>query len=377
MNKSEETPARDPVEMVADALLYEGYLLYPYRLSSVKNRKRWNFGVLYPQSYVIQQEGCDSSFSQTECLLSGDQHSWIRIKLRFLQSETDEVIARDFSTPTLILKDLMKDKSTLSFRFGRLTGNLTVALVQHPLAYQLTVRVENTVSFKGSDREEALKYSFISAHLILTAQAATFFSLIDPPESVAELTTQCRNIGSWPVLAGRKDQARCMLASPIILYDYPQIATQSPGDLFDSTEIDEILSLRILTLSEAEKAEIRKTDERARRLLERTEALSQEQLSNLHGAFLQQPKIAFKKGDRVRLRPKGRTDILDIALDGKIAIVESIQQDFEDQIYLSVVVEDDPGKDLGLEGKPGHRFFFRLQEVERLEEIKNDSAALQ
>ena len=76
-----------------------------------------------------------------------------------------------------------------------------------------------------------------------------------------------------------------MLSSPIILYDYPQIAAESAGDLFDSTEIDEILTLRIMTLSDDEKREIRSVDSRARELLERTETLPAEQFMKLHGAM--------------------------------------------------------------------------------------------
>jgi hydrogenase maturation protease len=76
-----------------------------------------------------------------------------------------------------------------------------------------------------------------------------------------------------------------MLSSPIILYDYPQIAPESPGDLFDGAEIDEILSLRIMTMTEEEKQEMRESDDRARRILERTETLPEEQLMKLHGAL--------------------------------------------------------------------------------------------
>jgi hydrogenase maturation protease len=76
-----------------------------------------------------------------------------------------------------------------------------------------------------------------------------------------------------------------MLSSPIILYDYPQIAPESAGDLFEGTEIDEILALRILTLTEAEKHEMRQGDERARQILERTEALPEEQFLKLHGVL--------------------------------------------------------------------------------------------
>ena len=74
--------------------------------------------------------------------------------------------------------------------------------------------------------------------------------------------------------------------------------------------------------------------------------------------------IELRPGDRVRLRPAGRADIFDIALAGKIATIASIEQDFENRIHLAVTVDDDPGRDLGMEGKPGHRFFFALDEVE-------------
>jgi hydrogenase maturation protease len=76
-----------------------------------------------------------------------------------------------------------------------------------------------------------------------------------------------------------------MLSSPIILYDYPEVAAESPGDLFDATEIDEILTLRILTLTEEEKREMRESGDHARRILARTETLPEEQLMKLHGAL--------------------------------------------------------------------------------------------
>lgn len=75
---------------------------------------------------------------------------------------------------------------------------------------------------------------------------------------------------------------------------------------------------------------------------------------------------AVRAGDRVRLRPRRRADILDIALDGKTAIVAAIEQDFEGRVHLAVLVEDDPGRDLGADRQIGHRFFFRADEVEPL-----------
>jgi len=74
----------------------------------------------------------------------------------------------------------------------------------------------------------------------------------------------------------------------------------------------------------------------------------------------------IRQGDRVRLQPRGRADILDLALVGKTAIVEAIEQDFDGRAWLAVILEDDPGKDLGLLRQPGHRFFFSPEEVEPL-----------
>jgi hypothetical protein len=74
--------------------------------------------------------------------------------------------------------------------------------------------------------------------------------------------------------------------------------------------------------------------------------------------------VDLRPGDRVRLWPLGRADILDLALEGKTATIESIEQDFEGRVYLAVTVDDDPGRDLGAQRKPGHRFFFGVEEVE-------------
>jgi len=78
--------------------------------------------------------------------------------------------------------------------------------------------------------------------------------------------------------------------------------------------------------------------------------------------------VELKPGDRVRLNPLGRADIMDLALQSKIATIDAIEQDFEDRIYLAVTVDDDPGRDLGHHRQPGHRFFFGVEEVELLAE---------
>ncbi|HEY1760148.1 MAG TPA: hypothetical protein VGG72_32545 [Bryobacteraceae bacterium] len=76
--------------------------------------------------------------------------------------------------------------------------------------------------------------------------------------------------------------------------------------------------------------------------------------------------VEFATGDRVRLRPKEGGDIMDLALAGKIGIIESIEQDYEGNAHVAIVMDDDPGKDLGMLRQPGHRFFFRAEEIEPL-----------
>jgi hydrogenase maturation protease len=127
--------------------------------------------------------------------------------------------------------------------------------------------------------------SLISTHTILGVENGKFVSQIDPPDRLKNLAAECCNQGTWPVLIGEEGERDTMLSSPIILYDYPQIAPESPGGLFDGTEIDEILSLRILTMTDDEKREMRQSDERAREILERTESMPPEQFMKLHGVL--------------------------------------------------------------------------------------------
>jgi hydrogenase maturation protease len=125
----------------------------------------------------------------------------------------------------------------------------------------------------------------VSVHSILEVTGGSFISLLDPPEEFRDAAQSCQNIGCWPVLAGEEGKTDLMLSSPIILYDYPEIAPESSGDLFDGCEIDEILALRILTLTDNEKQEVREGDARARHILERTESLPPEHFQKLHGAM--------------------------------------------------------------------------------------------
>ena len=154
--------------------------------------------------------------------------------------------------------------------------------------YRLTVRVENRTRLEAGPPMTATGRCCRRSSRRIRSSASRngeFVSLIDPPEPLRSLAAACSNVGTWPVLVGAAGQTDTMLSSPIILYDYPQIAPESPGDLFDATEIDEILTLRILTLTDDEKRAMAALDGRGKALLERTEALAREQLMGLHGTF--------------------------------------------------------------------------------------------
>jgi hypothetical protein len=335
------------VEKIAEAVLYEGYMLYPYRPSSVKNQQRWNFGVLCPRCYSELQQGTEAWMMQTECLIKTTALTRLSVKVRFLQivqrsigklrvlgqeqpesvePELDivdclEVGGRTFRpwqeaverehTIDGLNPELLSSLAPLHLPFlpgkqfeylrdedGKPVGvivrewqSLVASIQFDSIPYgdgviKASVRVQNLSSFTtldSGDRDDALAFSLVSAHTILAVEQGEFVSLLDPPSNLKDVATLCQNVGTWPVLVG--DRAETMLSSPIILYDHPQIAPESAGDLFDATEIDEILSLRILTLTDDEKREVRESDDRARKILDRTENMPEEQFMKLHGAL--------------------------------------------------------------------------------------------
>ncbi len=313
------------VDQIANAVLYEGYLLYPYR-PSVKNRQRWTFGGLYPRSYSEASQGSDPWMSQTECLVEEGERAFLSVRVRFLQLQTrraeragvspndgqsdwQEAVERVIDAGEQELAALVARPHSCAFLFPRrreckpdgtsldtivreqepITGSVDVSAerVEEGLS-KVTVRVSNTTPIDSANpirRDEAQLQAIVSTHAILGVRGGAFVSSIDPPEVWREVAAGCRNIGAWPVLVGEPGDRHTMLSAPIILYDYPQIAPESPGDLFDATEIDEILTLRILTLTDDEKRAMAGVNERARALLERTESIAREQLMGLHGTI--------------------------------------------------------------------------------------------
>lgn len=404
---------RELVDKVVHAVLYEGYILYPYRASSKKNqRERFTFGRVYPRTYSEAQNGREPCSMQAECLVRNESHdASLEIEVRFLQPlarETGEqlwleAIERQVKPTPVSLNAPVSRTHEFTFPSARTIDGTTVrwnemirgrieleTQVIDQAVSKITVRIFNETPVPADrieTQEEVIMRTFASTHTILHAASGEFISLLDPDPQYQQAAKECQNIGCWPVLVGdaATNDRDAMLSSPIILYDYPKIAEESPGELFDGTEIDEILSLRVQTMTDAEKMEMRTIDEQARRILERTENLSADHFMKMHGTmrnvnasnedFFNPAKklgsaqvhgIELKKGDRVRIRPKKRADVMDMALSGRIAIIEAVEQDVEDQIHFALILEDDPGKDLGLMRQPGHRFFYGVDEVEPL-----------
>jgi hypothetical protein len=278
------------IEDIANAILYEGYILYPYRASAIKNRQRWNFGVVYPRAYAEAQSGADAWSMRTECLVKAASGETVSARVRFLHliprtlngQAWHEAVEHDIPMP--------QPSRCHAFAFAPIEEQQAIegsieAQVEElgPGLFKFCLTIFNTTAFDGSARDEALLRSFISTHAILSVEGGEFVSLLDPPDELRDAAAACQNAGTYPVLVGEEGQRDAMLSSPIILYDYPMIAPESPGALFDGTEIDEILTLRIMTLTDEEKLEMGLAGDRARDILNRTEFMPAEQFMKMHG----------------------------------------------------------------------------------------------
>jgi hypothetical protein len=424
---------------VADAVMYEGYILYPYRASAAKNQSRWQFGVVMSPGYAAADPS-ERAFAQTECVLEHGADPTVAVVVRFLQvqrrtgggSSWDEAVEHEVAV-RLDSTRLLGGGRVSEFgipggedrdgdivrRRERLAGRVSV--VASPLpgpwgAMRLRVRVDNRTApaTAPGTREEALPTALVAVHMIIGAYGGAFISMTDPPEWARAEVQACENVGCWPVLAGADGGRQVMLSTPIILYDHPELAPESPGDLYDGTEIDEILSLRTLALSDAEKQEARATDPRAAALIDRVEALGAEDFSRMHGA-IRSPRPApspgasvstgaakvpggpagyepavpwwdpaadasvspdtdaitvaghrIARGSLVTLRPGvRRSDAQDMFLDGRLARVEAVLLDVDDTAYLAVSLTDDPDQDLRV--AHGRFLYFAPDEVEPCE----------
>ena len=360
----------------------------------------------------------------------------------------EEGFDRQFDAPPIVLRDVAAAERTLAFEIPggrevepvsdasghvrgrvvrerwRLNGVVRVSAEAISGLWRVRVRVENTAAWSdaaGADRNLALRQAFVSLHCLLAVHDGDFVSLLDPPPPAREAAAACRNLHAWPVLVGPEPRRDVMLSSPIILYDYPAVAPESPGELCDSTEIDEILMLRVMTMTEDEKRAARATDPRAREIVDRSENMPPEIFERLHGALRSvgardggssgeppvSPGVAalatyeppawtelfgagaaqpgeacvrigshdVSRGSRVRLAPTRRADTMDLFLRGRAARVEGVFRDVDEQAYLGVTVEDDPAAEL--HGGYGRLFYFYPDEVEPLECLGSQEAGYQ
>lgn len=438
----------DEVRRVADAVLYEGYILYPYRASAQKNHSRWQFGVLMPPGYAAADPS-ENSMMRAECVLEHQGRPTAEIIVRFLQVQRrltdstgpdvstpgtgapavwDEAVEQEVTVTARGLTDGAVTRFTvpggeeteitpgarITRRRQPLTGTVSVRATPLPGPWQaarLTVEVANESQLPGGkarsskpfirERAAALPAALVAAHLIITVSDGAFLSMTDPPEWAANQVKACQNTGCWPVLAGLEGSRQVMLAAPVILPDHPQVAKESPGELYDGTEIDEILTLRTLALSAEEKAAARATDPRAAALIDRVDAMDAPTLARLHGTIramsAHQPagpateasaqdsvpwwdpgadasvspgtdsvivaghRVA--RGSRVILRPgTRRADAQDMFLAGRPALVEAVLLDVDDTAYLAVTLADDPAADL--RSAHGRFLYFSPDEVE-------------
>ncbi|BBX03112.1 hypothetical protein BST36_22290 [Mycolicibacterium moriokaense] len=450
-------PGWERARAVADAVLYEGYLLYPYRATSAKNQSRWQFGVVGPPAASDVGIGEDDRLS-AQFLVDGD--SALTLVVRFLQLQHrsaerdlgggtfepvdeltggtqtwvtwDEAVERELSYGPFDLNDLARPRSLRvaavegsdveHVDVGRLVrsrsavnAELTIAAERDSDLYRISVTVRNTGA-EAADKDEAIATSLIGTHIIAEVVGGEFISLLEPPESAVDAVSRLEQHRCFPVLAGQPGEHDLLLISPIILYDHPEIAEQSEGALYDATEIDEILTLRIMTMTDEEKAQARATDPLAAAIIDRCDSMTPEALAQLHG-ILRDPHssemgpdprldaldeqmrsaglipdvpegvdwwdpvadsavrpdvdavlvngVRVSAGCRVLLRPSRRADAQDIFFAGRSARVISVHEDVDGQQYVGVIVEDDP--DVEMPDSYGRYLYFMPDEVEPIE----------
>ena len=314
----------DRARAIADAVLYEGYLLYPYRASSSKNQSRWQFGVVGPPGAAEAGFGEDDALS-AQFLIAGEGELTLVVRFLHLQHRRaerhvgdggfervdeltsglkswvtwDEAVETELTFGPLAISDLGPprtfdiavpggqdiedvDGGRLIRTRAPIHAELSIAVARDDGLRRVSVSVRNTGA-AAADRDAAIATSLIGTHVIGEVVGGQFVSLLEPPDSATGPVSRCVQHRCFPVLAGRPGEHDLLLISPIILYDHPEIAEQSEGALYDSTEIDEILTLRVMTMTDEEKAQARATDPLAAQLIDRCDAMSPEAMQQLHG----------------------------------------------------------------------------------------------
>lgn len=443
--------AFEHAQRVADAVLWEGYVLYPYRASAAKNQVRWQYGVLTPRRHS-EVDGFERWAMHTQCVVELGQRSLVDVRLRYLQVQRrtveaagahgytpvaelevdgelwaswDEAVEHTFDlggvdvsrpgvrevpihlaanreltplgTSARVVRERWAVDATVRVECDRWPG-------PYPLA-RVRVTVENHTDWchPEAPRDQVMRRSLVAVHTLLHVEDGRFLSSLEPPEFARAAVDACANEGTFPVLVGDPSEPTTVLSSPIILYDHPAVAAESPGDMCDATEIDEILALRILTLTDDEKRLARSTDPRAAAIVDRVDALSPDVFASLHGEMrptsgIPEPGAGAEppvprwwepaadasvdpwsdsvtiagmpvtRGAQVRLRPGTaagrRTDAQDLFLAGMTATVEGVFLDVDGDHHVAVTLDDDPAADL--HQWHGRFLYFHPDEVEPL-----------
>jgi hypothetical protein len=373
---------------------------------------------LQVQSRVVQATSPEGWQPVDELLVSGTRwipfHEAVAREIPLLDIPLDELTPGRVLAVTVPAGEDIEDLLDGGRPVGRLVrtrqalqGTVTVTRREgsDPRLVVVGVRVDNHTPWAPGDvpgwtpRDVAARHSFVGTHVLVSARGTRFVSLLDGPGWADADTSSCRQHRCWPVMVADDDGTDAVLVSPIVLGDHPSIAPESAGDLFDATEIDEILTLRVMTMTEQEKAEARGTDPRAAAILARCDAMTDEAMVQLHGArrpvddvptygdatadddvpwwderrdAAAQPErdavlvggVPVAKGSRVLLRPVRRADAQDLFLAGLTAVVSRVYFDVDGGTHVAVVLEDDPASDLY--GSTGRFYYFGPDEIEPL-----------
>ena len=365
------------LDQLVDSLLYEGYALYPYTPGATKNATPTPFGILYPPAYAAGNAATYDHL-RVVCLCEPGPGARLQAELRFLAPTGERHRA---SAQRLTCGPLVIGGAPLAGEHVRGGLRVGLRLTAEPQAdgrVRVTLEARNlTAARSGLDRAGALRQSLISTHPVLRVSAGRF---------VSPLEAGCASVNTFPVLATPGDDV--IVGAAIVLPDHPQLAPESLGNLFDSTEIEEALLLHVRALSDGERAAIEGQDPAVRAMVERAAATTPEELLALHGrvtvrdpvtrepprpsAEVRDPSAGeeraeaegktFTRGGRVRLRPGPGADLHARLLDGHTATVERIFVDYDGRVHLGVTVDDVPGQDLLRE--TGRLLFFFPGEVE-------------
>jgi hypothetical protein len=416
MTDSSSALAGTPLDQLVHTLLWEGYALYPYTPGATKNATPTPFGIVYPPTYA---EGNDATFDHLRMqvlVADGDPlAATLQVTALFLEGagERHAGVERRVELPATTLAALQAAAVTAEFAFERVQGRVRMAaLAVGDGLVRVTTCVHNATPVPPAlDRPGALQSSLLSTHVVATVTGARFLSPISPPGDARTAAMTCTSVNTFPVLATPADDV--VLGAAIMLHDHPQIAPESRGSLFDSTEIEEALLLHLLALSDEEVDSIADQDPAVREMLRRAIATTPEEFQNLrgrvtvrdpgtdfgsvgvdpapglppmvrydeHGAELplDVPTVGdelrgeraitvggttYRLGDRVLLRPDSSyppRNAQDHLLEGRLATIERIYVDYSDAVHLCVTVDSDPGQ--ALMRDIGRYLYFKPDEV--------------